>query len=361
MNTKTSSPPLVIPLVTFAALAIVLLAMQLASDILSPILLSLILAICASPLLHWFMKKGASGGLAMVITIVLMVIFIVGLVWMVGASFSNFSETMSQYEERFSEIGAALGGVLDKLGVDPENLGDDESTSPKNLVGYAANFVGGIVSSISNWGLILMTTVFFMLETTVIDKKVKSVATEDDQDVPQIVRLAAGLRQYMVINAGVGAMAAVINTILLAVMGIEFAVLWGVLSFFFSFVPNVGFIFSVIPPAIFALIQFGPTQMLIVIGAYVVINFLVDNVIKPRFIEEGVNISATVTFLSLIIWGWILGPIGAILAVPMSIIVQAILQGREETRWMAYLMGTGKDPYDPDGSDAISAVEETAT
>jgi predicted PurR-regulated permease PerM len=115
----------------------------------------------------------------------------------------------------------------------------------------------------------------------------------------------------------------------------------------------------VIPPAILALIQFGVTEMLIVIGAYVVINFLVDNVIKPRFIEEGVNISATVTFLSLIIWGWVLGPIGAILAVPMSIIVQAILANNEETRWMAYLMGSGKDPYDPDGdADEDPAVAE---
>jgi predicted PurR-regulated permease PerM len=360
MNTKTTAPPLVNSLVAFAALSILLLAMQAASEILSPILLALILAICASPMIHWLMKKGLSGGLALGITIVIVVLIIVLLVWMVGASLQNFNDTMTEYQERFTEIEQQLGGALSNLGVDLETLGEDEDTSPMSIVGFAAQFVGGIVSSVSNWFLILMTSVFFMLEVTSIQRKLDNLLHgEDDPDVPKIVSLAAGLRQYMVINAFVGALAAVVNTIFLAIMGVEFAVLWGILSFFFSFVPNVGFIISVIPPAILALIQFGVTEMLIVIGAYVVINFLVDNVIKPRFIEEGVNISATVTFLSLIIWGWVLGPIGAILAVPMSIIVQAILANNEETRWMAYLMGSGKDPYDPDGdADEDPAVAE---
>jgi predicted PurR-regulated permease PerM len=109
-----------------------------------------------------------------------------------------------------------------------------------------------------------------------------------------------------------------------------------------------------------ALIQFGVPEMLIVVVLYIVINFVVDNVIKPRFIEEGVNISVLMTFLSLILWGWVLGPIGAILAVPMAIIVQAILASREETRWLAYMMGSGKEPFEsgaePDREESVADV-----
>jgi predicted PurR-regulated permease PerM len=109
-----------------------------------------------------------------------------------------------------------------------------------------------------------------------------------------------------------------------------------------------------------ALIQFGLPQMLIVVVLYIVINFVVDNVIKPRFIEEGVNISVLMTFLSLVLWGWVLGPIGAILAVPMAIIVQAILASREETRWLAYMMGSGKEPFEsgvePDQEEPVADV-----
>jgi predicted PurR-regulated permease PerM len=131
-------------------------------------------------------------------------------------------------------------------------------------------------------------------------------------------------------------------------MGVDFALLWGVLSFFMSFIPNIGFLISVIPPAFMALVQFGFTEMIIVIVAYILINFLVDNVIRPRFIQEGLNLSVTVTFLSLILWGWVLGPIGAILAVPMAMIVQSILESREETRWLAYMMGDGSEPFKPE-------------
>ncbi len=161
----------------------------------------------------------------------------------------------------------------------------------------------------------------------------------------------------MAINAGVGLLAAVINVILLAIIGIDFALLWGVLSFFMSFIPSVGFFISVIPPAIMALLQFGVTEMLIVIVLYIVINFIVDSVIKPRFIEEGLNISVTVTFLSLILWGWVLGPIGAILAVPMAMIVQSILDSREETRWMAYMMGNGSEPFKPEEEQGQVVLE----
>ena len=150
----------------------------------------------------------------------------------------------------------------------------------------------------------------------------------------------------MGISASAGLAAAVVNVILLAIIGVDFALLWGVLSFFMSFVPKIGFFLSLVPPAIMALIQFGLPQMLIVIVAYIVINNVIDNVIVPQFIQESVNISPTVTYLSLVLWAWVLGPIGAILAVPLAITLQAILASREETRWLAYMMGSGKEPFE---------------
>jgi predicted PurR-regulated permease PerM len=133
-----------------------------------------------------------------------------------------------------------------------------------------------------------------------------------------------------------------------------------VLSFFLSFIPSIGFLISVIPPAIMALVQFGWQTALIVVALYIIINFVVDNVIKPKFIQEGVNISASVTFVSLTVWAWVLGPIGAILAVPMAIIIQAVFANREETRWMAYLMGSGEDPYDEEEEPDEGASEAVA-
>lgn len=346
MDSESSVAPLVKPVVLFAGIAILLLTMQAASDILAPILMAMVLAVSTTPILFWFMKRGAPRWLALILTMSISVFLILAIVWLVSASVQDFAERLPTYQQRFEEIEGTLGGALDNLGVDVDNLAPDSLAAPQGLLELAAGFAGGIVSGLSNWGLIALMGVFFLVEATTMPRKVHSVTQEDDPDVLRILALTGGLRQYMVINAGVGLLAAVVNTILLALLGVEFAVLWGVLSFFMSFIPSVGFVISVIPPAIMALIQFGLPQMSVVIVAYIIINFVVDNVIKPRFIEEGVNISASMTFVSLVIWGWVLGPIGAILAVPMALIIQAILASREETRWLAYMMGTGKEPFE---------------
>jgi predicted PurR-regulated permease PerM len=346
MNSDNPSAPLIRPVVIITGIAILILAMRAASDVLSPILLAMVLAITAAPLLGWFMRRGAPAWLALVLTIVLTVLLILGIVWLVGLSVQDFADKLPGYEKRFGEIEQTLGTTLTNLGVDVDNLTADPIIAPQGLLELIAGFAGGIVSGLSNWGLILLTSAFFLVEAAVMPRKVQEITEEGDSDVVRLLRLNQDLRQYMVINAGVGLLAAIVNVILLAIIGVDFALLWGVLSFFMSFIPSVGFLISVIPPALMALIQFGLPEMLIVVVAYIVINFVVDNVIKPRFIEEGVNISPLMTFLSLILWGWVLGPIGAILAVPMAIIVQAILASREGTRWLAYLMGSGKEPFE---------------
>jgi predicted PurR-regulated permease PerM len=349
MNSKTTISPLVISTITLAALFVVLLGMQVTSDILSPILLAFVLAICTTPFMNWFKKQGLSSGLALVVTLVLDIILVLAIVWLIIQSVDNLVASLPEYEERFTEIEESVGGAIDNMGIDAQALAGDGAADPTGLIQLAADFASGLVAGLSNWGLIVILGVIFLVEATSMPRKLESLLHGDpDPTVRNFVRLIEGLRQYMVINAAVGAMAAVLNTILLAVVGVEGAVLWGVLSFFLSFVPSIGFLISVIPPAIMALVQFGWQTALIVVVLYIIINFLVDNVIKPKFIQEGVNISVLVTFVSLIVWGWVLGPIGAILAVPMAIIIQTVLESREETRWMAYLMGSGEKPYDPD-------------
>jgi predicted PurR-regulated permease PerM len=358
MNTEANLPSLFKMVLFLAAGAVLLLAMRATSEILAPILLAFVLAICTTPFLHWLVKKGVPGGLALILVIIMDVLILVGLVWLISSSVQNFSASVSQYEDRFQEIEQNLGGLVDRLGVDVESLASDEGANPMGLLEIAAGFAGGLVSGLSNWVTIIMVGIFFLVESLSMPKKLESLTRgSTDPTVQRVVKLVEQLREYMVINAFVGVLAAVANTILLVIVGVEFAVLWGLLSFFFSFVPSVGFIISVIPPAIMALIQFGWQQALIVVVAYIIINGLVDNVIKPRFIEEGVNISATVTFLSLVVWGWVLGPIGAILAVPMSIILQAVFNSRQQTQWLGYLMGTGKDPFDPEGDPGLDGAE----
>jgi AI-2 transport protein TqsA len=343
--------------VTMAAIASVLLAMRAASDILSPILLAAVLAITASPLLNWFKKRGAPSWLALLLTLALVTIFVVGIVWLVGSSVQGFRVELQEYEESIGEIKQMFGTTLANLGVDVDTLKADPLIGPEEILVLIVSYTSGIVSNLSNWGLVILTSIFFLVEETIFPRKVKSVAEDDDRDVARILHMAKELREYMAVNAVIGLMFAVSNVILLVIIGVDFAVLWGVLSFLLSFVPVVGLLISIVPPALMALIQFGTTEMLIVIVVYIISHTVLYSVIKPLFIEEEVNISVAVTFLSLIIWGWVLGPIGAILAVPMTIFVQAILDSREETRWMAYMMGSGSEPFKQEENHDQAALE----
>jgi predicted PurR-regulated permease PerM len=352
MNTETSKRrQMVTSVVMFAGIAVVLLAMRAASEVLSPIFLALLLAVTTTPFLNWFIKKGLPTWLSLLLIIAIDVIIFLLIIWLVSVSVQNFTESADQYLQRLEEMQAAVTGGLSNLGFTGASL-SDSSFSAEDLVGVVGGFAGGLASGLSNWGMIAFTIVYFLVEATIMPRKVENILHgSEDPDILQVVKLTNDLRQYMIINAGVGLLAAVLNTLFLYFMGVEFALLWGILSFFLSFVPNIGFIISVIPPAIMALLQFGWVETLIVVVVFIFINFVVDTIIKPRFIEEGVNISVTVTWLSLILWGWVLGPIGAILAVPMSMVIQAILVSNEDTRWMAYLMGSGKDPFDPEATE----------
>jgi predicted PurR-regulated permease PerM len=347
--------------VVLAGISIALLAMRAASDILSPVLAALMLVMPVAPLLDWFMKRGAPTWLALVLTAVLAVVLVVGIVWLAGSSVQEFSESLPTYEQRFEEIERSLGSAFTNLGVNVDNLAADQLIAPAKWLELAAHFSGGVVSGLSNWGLVLLTSIFFLVEATIMPAKLQNVAQTSDTDAKRSLRLGQDIRRYMTINGLFGLLVAVCNVILLAIIGVDFALLWGVLSFFMSFVPNVGFLISVIPPAVMALIQFGVPQMMIVIVAYIVINFVVDSVIKPRFIQKGLGISYAVAFLFLILWSWVLGPIGAILSVPIAIIAKAILESRKETRWLAYLMGDGSEPFrlETEHLPDVSAVDST--
>ena len=361
MNPRSPASPLVNAVVVFAGLAIVILAMRATSDVLSPLLLALVLAIAMAPLLGWFMKLGASASLALILTILVTVLFILGVVWLVGTSVQDFGDSIAAYESRIEELEQSLGSTLAKLGVDPDTLAPDPKASPEALLKQTVEFASGIVSGAANWGVILLTSIFFLVEATAIPRKVKSITDEGSPAVLRIVRLTRDLRQYVAIEAGVGFLTAVANVILLVAIGVDFALLWGILAFFLGFVPAVGIFIAIVPPALMALIQFGVPQMLVVIVGYIIINFVAVNLIKPRFVQKTVNISVLVTFLSLILWGWVLGPIGAILGVPMAIVIQAILDSTKETRWLAYLMGSGSEPFGREPEPNVGVEEQALT
>ena len=181
-----------------------------------------------------------------------------------------------------------------------------------------------------------------LFETIGLSKKLRGPGISDNKFVKRFIRFGADIRQYVLVLTGINFLVGAADAIFLFILGVDFPILWGLLAWFMGYIPSVGFWLALIPPFLLAYAEFGIGTALLVLLGYVLINGTVENVIKPKFMGDRVNLSPLVIVASLFIWTWILGPIGALIAVPMTMAVQQlVLQSSDSSRWLSDLMGAG--------------------
>jgi len=324
-------------LITAAAVAI-LAGMRAAGPILGPIFVALVITIAWSPGADWLRKRGVHPTFAALAGIVIGVAVVGLLVALVWISLVQLQDRLPTYQPRIAALQAMVTEKLRVLPMDTSRLLSSETFSPSSLVGYAVRIIRKATQTAGNLVILVLLMAFMMLEAIDFPAKLRSAFASNPDVVESLRGFGESIKSYVLINAVFGLAAAAINTTLLLVLGVDFAFLWGVLSFLLSFVPNIGFIIALVPPTLLALIEFGFTRAAIVLGGYILINFVTDNVIKPKFVGESMGLSPLVVVLSLFFWAWLLGPLGALVAVPLSIGVKFLFESFEESKWIARLM-----------------------
>ena len=187
----------------------------------------------------------------------------------------------------------------------------------------------------------LLVLIFMLLDTAGFTTRLKIGFPENNPTLVRFSGLVCDLRKYVSITTKINIFIGLVDTIFLLILGVDFALLWGLLAFLLCYIPSIGFWLALIPPFILALFEFGITKALIVLVGYILINGSVQNFLHPKMMGSGLNLSPLVVVISLFFWAWVLGPIGALLAVPMTIIVKEIfLEGFDDTRGLAVLMGS---------------------
>ncbi len=322
----------------------VLAGMRVAAPVIGPVLIALLMTIAWSPASLWLRKRGWPPTLAALTGILLGVVFIALMVLLVWSSALQLQENLPEYQDRVGALRESVTALLARLPFDTSRILSTESLQPGAIVGRALQLVGGITSTAGGFSLLILIMAFMMIESMRYPQKLfdateaSADANDAESTAGQVDRFVKSMRSYIVLNTVFGLIAAVANTLLLFALGVDFALLWGVLSFLLSFLPNIGFVLALVPPALLALLQFGVAKALMVFAGFIVINTIVDNVIKPRFVGESLDLSPAVVVLSLVFWGWLLGPVGALLAVPLSIAVKFLFESFDEARWLAHLM-----------------------
>lgn len=340
-------------LLTSASAIAVLAGMRVASPIIGPILIAFIITVAWSPGSDWLRKRGWHPSAAALTGIALGVIFIALFVALLSTSLIQLQDNLPGYQPRIAALQALMREKLADLPFDTSRVLSGEVLSANTIVGYSLKAVQNITQTAGNLIVLVLLMAFMMLEAIRYPEKLREAFVSSPQAIERFAHFGESIRSYVTLNAIFGVIAAVADTILLLVLGVDFAILWGVLSFVLSFLPNVGFIIALAPPALLALVQLGFGQAIAVVVGYVVINFIVDNVLKPRFVGGRLDLSPLVIVLSLVFWGWLLGPMGALAAVPLSIGTKFLLESFEESRWLAHLMSdSGPKPVVVDADPA---------
>lgn len=327
-------------LATMGWLVILVAGMRAADSILVPLLLSGFLAvICAGPV-FWLVRKGAPSTLAVLLVILGLLGVGLSIGAMIGTSANDFSQALPKYETRLHE---KMGGILKWLEIGGIELSASDLFSyidPGAAMQLGATMLKGLGEMLTNAFLILLTVIFILLEACSLTKKWQVVCGGNQESFARFATFTYDIQHLLAIKTAVSIGTGLAVGIWVAVLGIDFPVLWGVLAFLLNYIPNLGSIIAGTPAVLLAFIQFGIGRAFLVAIGYIIINILFGNIIEPRIMGRRLGLSTLTVFLSLVFWGWVWGPVGMILSVPLTMVVKIALERNPETRWIALLLGS---------------------
>jgi predicted PurR-regulated permease PerM len=331
-------------LVLGAAFVILVAGMQAAAPILVPFLLSLFITVIAAPPLFYLLRNGLPPWLA--VLGVGLLVFVMGtlLALLIGNSLDEFSANLPRYQEQLAARRQEFWGWAAGLGFEAPSGRLAESLDPGRAMQLAGQLVTSLGGLLANGLLIMLTVLFMLFESIGFPTRLNAAFAPSRKPGAFVARFSRKLQRYMAIKALTSLATGVCVGVWLGIQGVDYPLLWAMFAFLLNFVPNIGSIIAAIPPVLLALVQFGPGGALWTILGFTLINGIIGNLLEPRFLGRGLGLSTLVVFLSLIFWGWVLGPVGMLLSVPMTIAVKIALDSQESTRPFAMMLGSGVLP-----------------
>jgi predicted PurR-regulated permease PerM len=331
-------------LISFAAVIIIVYGMQAAKVLLVPFLLAVFLALIAVRPMLWLQARKVPSVLAALI-IVFAMMLIIGLVGsIVGTSIAEFTAALPSYQVRLEAIITSAGALLsDLLGEERQVPNLAELIDPGFAMGFAATILNAVRDVLTNAFLILFTMVFILLEASSIGVKVQAAFGRSAETFKRPRQFLDNLGRYLGIKTIVSMVTGIVAWILTKSIGLDFPLLWGMLAFLFNYVPTIGSIIAAVPAVLLALIQLGIGDATTTAIGFLAINMVFGNLVEPRLMGYGVGISPMIVFIGLVLWGWIFGPVGMLLSVPLTMTVKMALESDERTRWIAILIGSERD------------------
>ncbi|MFT5117142.1 MAG: AI-2 transport protein TqsA [Kiritimatiellia bacterium] len=338
---QTSSSPIARFLIITAAFIIVVAGMRAAESLLIPFFLSLFIAIICTPLLRLMQRYRIPTGVSILLIVVMMVVVGIFIGAIVGSSINSFTADIPLYQARLVQLSLSLQEWLAGMGLAIDSQLWKEVVNPSAALTMAGNTLSSFGNIMTDGFLILLTVMFILAEEVNFSDKFRHASNSSEKTLEALSRFAESINTYMAIKTLVSFATGVLLMFALMIIGVDYPVLWGMLAFMLNFIPTFGSILAAVPPVLLAIVQLGFGEALMTAALYISVNIVVGSVLEPRFMGKGLDLSSLVVFLSLVFWGWILGPVGMLLSVPLTIMVKIALENSPDTHWLGVMLGSG--------------------
>jgi AI-2 transport protein TqsA len=327
-----------------ASVVIIIAGLKASSGIVGPILFAFTVTLLIVPILQWLKKKGLPSWLAISVLSGALLLFFWLLALLVYNSATLLIEKLPIYQTQIERQITPLQETSDALskqwGVETNVLIPKDIQNGSAIARTILSFLSSLVESSTNVGFFLFTVLLMLIASDNVIKKSKKYFKEHAHFSEEFAEWSGNIQQQYKIQTMSNLISALLVTGLFAVMRIDFALLWGILAFLLAYIPNIGIIIASIPPVLLAFIQYGPIGALIVAGFIIALNIVMDNIVTPRFMGKGLEIPASVVFLSFIFWSYVFGLLGAFLALPITLAIRALLLARKKTKYFGELLSS---------------------
>lgn len=326
-------------LFTLASLVVVVAGLKAASPLLEPFLLAIFFSIFCAPGVNLLRRFRFPEWLAVGVVVILLLMSLTVIVAAMGASINGFVRHLPAYQEVLTQRLEAIIRLVQSLGVNVDPAAIRSELDIGALVSQTGKLAGRLGSMVGSLFLVLLAVVFILLEAARFPDKLQAAFGKVDQGLDAFNSFSKGVKNYLAIKSIFSLATGILVTFWLWLCGVDYPILWGILAFFFNYIPSIGSFLAAVPACILAFVLHGTGFFVLVATGYVVINVMIGSMLEPRFLGRSLGLSTLVVFCSLLLWGWVLGPVGMVLSVPLTMIVRIGLDSREETRWMAVLLG----------------------
>jgi predicted PurR-regulated permease PerM len=331
-------------LVIVAALVIIARGVHQAQSVLAGILVAVFLAAIGTPSVIWLERRRVPNAVAVLVVITGMAAIFAVIGLLVGTSLNSFYADLPDYQARVQKHVSSLQTFLSTKGIQFADTIQFDPIKPETVRRLTASLLAGLGSALFELVLVLLTVTFILLEASSFPAKLRAVLGDPQKDFHPFMSFVYDINRYMGIKTVISMTAGVLIGTWLWILEVDFPILWGFLAFLLHYVPNIGALISAVPAVFLALIQLGIGRAALAAAGYLSVNFILGNVVEPMLMGRRLGLSTLVVFLSLIFWGGLLGLVGVVLCIPLTMALKFACENNKSTRWIAVLLGPEMSP-----------------